>query len=529
MAESGVLTLDDFSDGGAKWLFYGDDGVTHSIAASATHAGTALGNTAATKTLGYTFTTPPSGQSSYNCSIRCALPAAVDVGAATYLCADVWFTTLLESTQFAGPPTIQFYTDTGHLTLGPFLSGDDWTIGRTTVAALIAAAGDAKVAAVQLNLYVLPGVTATVYLDTLRACNYVYGADDMRLFGRRPGLATNAQVDALFAATMTYMFGSPTGIAGLSAGLQMDPAQPNYGAFRNWNPFSGAEVDGNAAGPEADMDTVGGAMVQGLVMLYRMTGQQSYMTAARWFIEHFWIGWTDFRAGSTSYGFMPYSVGITGQRNPDVSTDNYQMAVMGIVDFWIADGRRDQGIVALIDAWWTWWRTGQQTGHYYNYDGTDITGFGSLGGMSGVLWAAKNFMATGDGGGWLDGNGNPQSQAAFDAVYDPALFSPSYRTDYLANGGHPIWGLGYNTVTLREPLVMNRWSRTKLSVPAANLTTLVQENWLAQAVGAPDYHTDLPGDFGKRSLFAFAPTEGAAVWNSTTKQWGNTAQGPTDA
>lgn len=530
MAESGVIVLDDFGDGGAKWSFVGDPGVTYTVAADAANAGTALGNLAATRTLKYTFATPATGRSQFNCSLLLTLPGAVDVGAATYLCADVWYAAG-QAASFTLGPYWRWTTTTGHYDNGMDLSaGGDWAIGRDTVAALVAAAGGSLVTSVTLNLELAPSSTFVLSVDTVRACNYAYSADDMRLFGRRPGPATNAQVDALLNAAMTYLFGSATGEpTGMPAGMQMDATRPNYGAFRNWNPFSGGELDGNAAGPEADMATVSGALLQGLVMLSRMTGLAGYLDGARWLIEHYLIAWTDLRPGSVSYGFMPYSVGITGQRNADTSTDQYQMAVMGVLDFWIADGRRDQEIVTLITAWWTWWRTGQQTGHYFNYEGAEIAGFGSLGGMPGVLWAAKQFMASGDGGGYLDGNGNPQGQTAFDAVYDPALFGPSYRTDYLAAGGHSAWGLGYNTVTLREPIVMNRWSRTKLTLPAANLTALVQENWLAQAVGAPYYNTDLPGDFNKRSLLAFTPTEAAAVWDSTTKQWGITAQGPTDA
>ena len=78
MAEVEVVVLDDFGDGGAKWSFAGDSGVTFGLAVGSRRAGTALGNTAGGRTLSCTFNVP-AGKS--DVSLHCALPAAVDVSA----------------------------------------------------------------------------------------------------------------------------------------------------------------------------------------------------------------------------------------------------------------------------------------------------------------------------------------------------------------------------------------------------------------------------------------------------------------
>ena len=87
MAETGVVVLDDFSDGGTKWSFVGDGGVTFTLAPGAARAGTALGNTEGVRTLGYAFSVS-AGKS--DVSLHCALPAAVDVSTASFLCLDLF-------------------------------------------------------------------------------------------------------------------------------------------------------------------------------------------------------------------------------------------------------------------------------------------------------------------------------------------------------------------------------------------------------------------------------------------------------
>ena len=527
MAETGVVVLDDFSDGEAKWSFAGDSSVTFALAAGTARAGTALGNTAATKTLGYTFSVPP-GKS--DVSLHCTLPAASDVHAASFLCLDLFLELGLAANVTA--LSWQVVTATGSTSGAPPSQQYDgnWAYFRQPLTAFTLGAGTAldwqHVTGVHLTLRVTAGTTGPVEIDTLRACSYVYDEDDYRYYGRNAGTPTSAGIEALAAVVERYLFGSTNGIGdGLAAlagaasgGYELDSTAPNFGALIGWNQWTGqpAEV---ALDNESDHTFNTGLLLVGLCQLYRMTSDQRYLNWAGWLVTNYaqrwYVGASTPGAAAGSLGYMPYGVTRSGTRLSQTSTDQYLGMTWGLLEYFIVTGRTNASVKQMLTDFQTWWNTA----NHVAYDGSLHANQGL---KDPLTDAAVAFVQTGDCAGVDDG----LAALLAGGDYDPTQYP--YQQSWLGNGS-TIFNQ-YSTLTFALHLLRCRLRRSKLPYPTSAAVTILQQNILF-AFGFGQYYTTdlgtLGAGFGERPL-GWLPMEGIG-WNGTTKALQVSAAGPADA
>ena len=514
MAETGVIVLDDFADGGTKWGFVGDAGTAISVGRSVTRAGTALGNTAGRATLGYAFSLP-AGKG--DASLLLTLPAPVDVSSASLLCLDLF----VEPGMAANVTRLAWSvrTATGNTSnAGPSSVYDGgWAYFRQPLASFTLGSGTAldwtRVTGLALTLQVAAGTRGTVEVDTIRACSYVYGDDDFRYYGRDPGAATPGTIEAALPAVQEYLFGSTTATAMSAGGYQTDPAQPIYGAVTGWNQWTGqpAEI---GLGNDSDASFTSGLALVGLANLYRMTANAAYLTQASFVVQQYFERWYSTEPNG-SVGFLPYWVNRQGVRDNQTSTDQYLAATWGLLEYFIVTGRSDQRIVQMLRDFQSWWNS---SGHLA-FDGS---GPANQGAKSSLTDAAVAFATSGDSTSADTNLGSDVSGPSYQAGAYP------YQTSWLGSG-NSFFGT-YSVFGWAIDLLRNRLRRSKVSFPIGAVQTILQQNLLfALGFGSNNYYaTDLPGDFGKRPL-GWSPTENAASWNGTTKTLIVTASGPNDA
>ncbi|HEV7213826.1 MAG TPA: hypothetical protein VGP33_01780 [Chloroflexota bacterium] len=521
MAETSVVVIDDYHEGAGQWSFAGDSGVTFTLAASAARAGTALGNTGGGRTLGYTFSVP-AGKS--DVSLRCALPAAVDVSAASFMCLDLFLEPGLAANVTA--LSWQVVTATGISSGAPPSQQYDgnWAYFRQPLTAFTLGSGTAldwrHVTGVNLTLRVPAGTAGVLEIDTLRACSYVYADDDYRYDGRQAGAPTNASIETMAATVEQYLFGSSSGIgpATASGGYELDPAQPNFGALIGWNQWTGqrAEV---ALDNESDHTFNTGLLLVGLCQLYRMTSDQRYLTWAGWLVANYAQRWSVSAqtpgAAAGSLGYMPYGVTRSGTRLSQTSTDQYLGLTWGLLEYFIVTGRTNAPVKQLLSDFQTWWNSADHVA----YSGALHANQGS---KDPLTDAAVAFVDTGDC------SSVDTTLTTLLSGSDYQAGSYPYQTSWVGTGSSTF--SQYSTLVFALHLLRCRLRRSKLTFPLTNLVTILQQNILFQFGFGQYYATDLGtlgSGFGKRPL-GWLPMEGL-TWNGTTKTLQVSAAGPADA
>lgn len=521
MAETGVVTLDDFADGGARWAFVGDGGAGYAAtwAATAARAGTALGNTGGVRTLGYRFTGQTQQTSIYGVSValQWTTPAPVDISAAGFLCCDLFLEEGLAANVTA--LAVQVQTAGGNATITPSTRIDGaWNYVRQALTAL-AGIDPTRVTGVQVQLFVTPGTRGALEIDTLRAANYVYASDDYYQQGRRPGDPGAADIIAALPAVRTYLFGSAAGVQTPAGGYQTDPTEPNYGAVAGVNAFTGAPTN-SGLDAESDHTYCSGLLLSGLCLLYRMTGDQTYLTQAAWVVNTYFLRWSVAAstpgAAAGSVGFMPFWVNSAGVRASYVSTDQYQGALLGLLEYFLVTGRNNPALIQLFKDWQRWW----DSANHVAFDGSVNANQppGQPAGLkSPLVDLAVAFATTGDGG------ATGGDTAYTTPSYPPASYA--YQSGWVGSGN--AYFAFYSGLTFAEDLLRNRLRRAKVTYPTNQAMAVVQQNALfAFGFGNQYYATDMAGEFNARPL-GWNPVEGTP-WNGTTKQLAVSTTGPND-
>ncbi|MGI8915212.1 MAG: hypothetical protein ACR2JY_15740 [Chloroflexota bacterium] len=527
MAETRVVVLDDFADNGAKWTFVGDNGAGYAATWTATtqRAGTAQGNIGGLRTLGYTFTGQAQQTSIYGVSValQCSLPAAVNISASETVCCDLFMEPGLAAN--VNRLSVQVQTAGGNATITPAVRIDaTWNYVRQALASL-SGIDPTRVTGVLVELFVNPGVSGRVEIDTLRAGTYVYAGSDYYQQGRHPGDPTAADIVAALPAVRRYLFGQGAGIGVPAGGYQTDATQPNFGAVAGVNAITGAATN-VGLDTESDHTYCSGLLLVGLCQLYRMTSDPSYLTQATWIVDNYFLAWyvssATPGAAAGSLGFMPFWVTSAGVRANYVSTDQIQGALLGLLEYFILTGRNNPALAQLFRDWQTWWNS---AGHVA-FDGTPNANQvpGQPAGLkSPLVDLAVAFATVGDGG-----------AAGGDTTYTTPSYPAAnyaYQTGWVGSGNAAF--AYYQGLVFAEDLLRCRLRRAKNAggapYPTAQaLATLGQNALFAFGFGGGNqyYATDMAGDFNKRPL-GWTAVEGTP-WNGAAKQLLVSTTGPND-